>query len=284
MYAAVGLFRLTRSITFAAPDVARNDFSLLLDELDAFYERQGTALLTKPTLTLYCSRRDLALVVSSGVRSLGHDKSGRAGFFWRKRTKLTHLLKGGWWGHHVHPLLDKRILTVDTTGFSEDMMGHGYFRSNRQVLEDISNAMAGRERYTIVPGDEHSACPKTCRPLVEAADSCKPLHRLKPFHLTHVQLVRLVPRQVLYGDSGAGDDSDGHSSGTGSSSGHQSYLVGNSAVEVVVARFDPSDDAARTEAEAAARQVQEREHDGQQLVVCWRGTYTGAGRYRQHFG
>lgn len=116
MDAAAGLFRLTHSITFAAPDVARNDFSQLLHEVDTFYKQPGTALLTKPTLTLYCSRRDLALVVSSGVRSLGHDKSGRAGFFWRKRTKLTHLLKGGWWGHHVHPLLDKRILTVDATG------------------------------------------------------------------------------------------------------------------------------------------------------------------------
>jgi len=173
------------------------------------------------------------------------------------------------------------IVPSATPGFSEDMMGHGYFRSNRQVLEDISNAMAGRIRYTVVPGDEHSACPKTCRPLVEAADSCKPLHRLNTSHLKHVQLVRLVPRQVLYPDSGSGDDDDGHSSG--SSSGHQSYMVGNSAMEVVVARFDPSDDAARTEAEAAARRVEEREHDGQQLVAYWRGTYTGAGRFMSTF-
>lgn len=107
MYAATPLFSLTRSITFAAPDLARKDFSSLLNEVEQFGIHSGH----QPVLTLYCSRRDVALVVSSALRRLAHDTTGRAGFFWRK-PHATRV----WWGHHVHPVLDKRILTVDATG------------------------------------------------------------------------------------------------------------------------------------------------------------------------
>ena len=113
MDAAADFFKLAESITFAAPDISRTDFKDLLEEVEAFCHQHKREL---PAMTLYCSRRDLALVVSSGIGGLHHDTTGRAGFFWRKRTDLKRTLKHGWWGHHVHPFLDARLLTVDATG------------------------------------------------------------------------------------------------------------------------------------------------------------------------
>ena len=103
-------------------------------------------------------------------------------------------------------------------------MGHGYFRSNRQVLEDISRIMAGGGRYSIFPSKEHIQCPTTCSKLVEGG--CRQVHLLKKFHLQHVQFVQhWVPKKSLDAD----DNQSGSENGSfhDGSSSHGSWDSGS---------------------------------------------------------
>lgn len=151
-------------------------------------------------------------------------------------------------------------------------MGHGYFRSNRQVLEDISAVMAGRDhRDTVAESDEHNRCPENCSRLV-AAGGCKPLQRLGKRQFGQV-VKRLLPTQVLQGEGSTADDDSG---------GGRAYMVAQTAVEVVCEPFELTDSAAGLGEEQAA-EPQAGEGKGQQLEAYWEGTYAGAGRYVTFF-
>jgi hypothetical protein len=59
------------------------------------------------------------------------------------------------------------VLLCTYVGIASDLFGHGYFRSNREVLRDISDLMAGRQRPGIAPTQEHELC-AACTEHVEA--------------------------------------------------------------------------------------------------------------------
>ncbi|WIA39125.1 hypothetical protein OEZ86_005257 [Tetradesmus obliquus] len=127
------LMQLTKTMILAAADVARVDLERTLSQVKAGANTHHTPM---PHTTLYCSRRDWALGLSSVLRVLGCTRTdGRAGFFWRKPPCFE--------GHLFHPFLCDDVTSVDCTGFSADWMGHGYFREHRQVLTDMSQAFAG---------------------------------------------------------------------------------------------------------------------------------------------
>ena len=218
------LFDATKTIIHAAADVTRADMDATVEWLtkavDKIKEEQqrqrsagaaggaGSAPLPQvpyagadmklPNITLYCSRRDLALLSSSWIRrlSLARDKGGQAGFFQRKGLGPIELC-----GHVFHPYLHENVTTVDATGarrragraagsshdsfdrpccpslppclagsqhppaprssnppsltirarpchrcgegFALDNFGHGYYAEHRQVLTDVSEALAG---------------------------------------------------------------------------------------------------------------------------------------------
>ncbi|GAQ80158.1 hypothetical protein KFL_000470310 [Klebsormidium nitens] len=101
-----------------------------------------------PLVTLFCSRGDWALVVSSVLRFVGVDFGYRAGLF-REWLLLRK-------GHRVHPvLLPGQLDTVDASGFATDGFGHGYFSNNESLLAEISKIInhgkAAQERLHIEP-------------------------------------------------------------------------------------------------------------------------------------
>eukprot|EP00775_Hariotina_reticulata_P010563 gene10563-10723_t len=136
------LFAKVRSIMFAAADIGRHDMERLLRELVVTpSHKEGRQLV------LYCSSGDTPLMFSSLLRQLGSDYQGRAGYFCQDGNR-----------HKVHPFMQEvnakdrmthrpwLLQTVDASGFSTDLLGHGYFRTSRALLADIANVLAGKER------------------------------------------------------------------------------------------------------------------------------------------
>jgi esterase/lipase superfamily enzyme len=125
---------VTRTVTFAAPDVGRNDFKEMVNDL---VPGTGNQQLIA---TLFCSNGDLALLASSLLRIMLDPKNRgyRAGLFraWRFAG-----------GHRVHPLLlPFRLDTVDASGFANDTFGHGYFANSRSLLAEISHIINSGQR------------------------------------------------------------------------------------------------------------------------------------------
>jgi esterase/lipase superfamily enzyme len=120
---------LTRTATFAAPDVSREDFRDMVNYI--LPQKNSPRDPGAPLVTLFCSRGDLALLASSILRFFGSDFGYRAGLY---RAWLVVLS-----GHRVHPvLLPGQVDTVDASGFATDSFGHGYFSNNGSLLTEIS--------------------------------------------------------------------------------------------------------------------------------------------------
>jgi hypothetical protein len=148
---------VTRTVTFAAPDVGRNDFREMLNLL---VPSTGNQQLVA---TLFCSNGDLALLASSLLRIMQDPKNRgyRAGLFraWRFLG-----------GHRVHPLLfPYRLDTVDSSGFANDPFGHGYFANSRSLLAEISHIINSGQRARgrvklepLVLGWNESQCETCC--------------------------------------------------------------------------------------------------------------------------
>lgn len=93
------------SITFAAADARRIPFTAMLEQL--------RDLKRRPTLTLYSSNRDYALLISSLLRSsIDDDRTGRAGFY------MWHPVLPG--RHKFHVMIHGTLDTVTVTGNAVD--------------------------------------------------------------------------------------------------------------------------------------------------------------------
>lgn len=184
------LMQLTKTMILAAADVARVDLERTLSQVKAGANTHHTPM---PHTTLYCSRRDWALGLSSVLRVLGCTRTdGRAGFFWRKPPCFE--------GHLFHPFLCDDVTSVDCTGFSADWMGHGYFREHRQVLTDMSQAFAGitstglRTAITAAKDGEPWKC-TACNEKVMANESIE-LYTVMTVEEQHAQQLQLLRRQL----------------------------------------------------------------------------------------
>lgn len=91
------------TVTLAAADLSWNKAVDLLNKLNELGSRQ-------PLVTLYCSRWDLAVAMSTAMRGFGYRSKGRIGFFQRRATV------SGWDGHRIHPFLQERLDTIEYTG------------------------------------------------------------------------------------------------------------------------------------------------------------------------
>lgn len=149
---------LTRTISFAAPDVSREHFQEMVNQiLPMRAAREPDA----PLVTLFCSKGDMALLASSILRFVGIDFGYRAGLF---RTWLVL----DW--HRVHPVLfPEQLDTVDASGFSTNWMGHGYFSDNESLLTEISKIInhgksaAARLEIKPVSLAPHTDCKAYCK-------------------------------------------------------------------------------------------------------------------------
>lgn len=99
------LFALLKTVIHAAADVSREDMETTISTVRTGARIHGTP---QPQITLYASRRDQALCVSSILRVIGRNKDGRAGFFMRLPSWRE--------GHLFHPFLFKDVICVDATG------------------------------------------------------------------------------------------------------------------------------------------------------------------------
>lgn len=108
------LFSLVRTIIHAAPDVGREDMDTTIWTVRSGARFHHTTpdprRRVQPQITVYASRNDLALMVSSFLRLVGSSRDGRAGFFKRLPSWRE--------GHMFHPYLRADVICVDATGMS----------------------------------------------------------------------------------------------------------------------------------------------------------------------
>ena len=108
-----------KTVIFAAPDVDRG----------IFVQLSGAMLAQSDAVTLYASSKDKALKGSGRVH-----KDNRA-------------------GDATSPVIVRGMTTIDATEMGTDILGHGYFSSERSVLGDIAQVLEGKKlpRFGLIP-------------------------------------------------------------------------------------------------------------------------------------